>query len=163
MGTFFQRPEKTLFGSTDLRNQGWGHTNWYQRYVSMASPNQYLFGDGGTPLINGAQGVAATQEYIESLKYRSPDAIGWGWPGQYGNFASGGAVMACAFSNLPKFLGNPGNTGSVVQGKIGSMLPPGREIDGKIVSRSVLWFSSLISRRPQMGTSSRSREIFLAF
>ena len=50
--------------------------------------------------------------------------------------------MTCAFSNLPKFLDNAGNTGSVrCTGKIGSMLPPGREIDGKLVSRSVLWFS----------------------
>ena len=39
--------------------------------------------------------------------------------------------MTCAFSNLPKFLDNPANTGSTVTGKIGSMLPPGREIDGK--------------------------------
>ena len=138
---FFQRPDKSLFGSTDLRNQGWGYTNWYQRYVSMASPNQYLFAEDGTPLINGEQGVAATQEYIASLVHHSPDAISWGWPEQYGNFASGGAAMTCAFSNLPKFLDNPGNTGSVVTGKIGSMLPPGREIDGKRVSRSVLWFS----------------------
>ena len=29
---FFHRPDKGLFGSTDLRNQGWGYTNWYQRY-----------------------------------------------------------------------------------------------------------------------------------
>ena len=141
VAAFFHRPDKGLFGSTDLRNQGWGYTNWYQRYTSMASPNQFLFGDDGVPLINSEQGVAATQEFIDSLAHHSPDAISWGWPEQYGNFASGGAAMTCAFSNLPKFLDNPGNTGSTVTGKIGSMLPPGREIDGKIVSRSVLWFS----------------------
>lgn len=49
--------------------------------------------------------------------------------------------MTCAFSNLPKFLDNAGNKDSAVTGKIGSMLPPGREIDGKLISRSVLWFS----------------------
>ena len=49
--------------------------------------------------------------------------------------------MTCACSNLPKFLDNAGNTGSTVTGKIGSMLLPGTEVDGKIVSRSVLWFS----------------------
>jgi len=138
---WFHRPDKGLFGSTDLRNQGWGYTNWYQRFASMASPNQFLFADDGTPLINGQQGIAATNEYIASLAHHSPDAISWSWPEQYGNFAAGGAAMTCAFSNLPKFLDNPGNTGSSVTGKIGSMLPPGREIDGKIVSRSVLWFS----------------------
>ncbi|TIU54139.1 MAG: sugar ABC transporter substrate-binding protein, partial [Mesorhizobium sp.] len=95
-----------LFGSTDLRNQGWGYTNWYQRYVSMASPNQFLFDDAGKPLINSEQGIAATNEYIASLIHHSPDAISWGWPEQYGNFAKGGAAMTCAFSNLPKFLDN---------------------------------------------------------
>ncbi len=141
IAAFFNRPDKGMFGSTDLRNQGWGYTNWYQRYVTMASPNQHLFGDDGTPLINGEQGIAATMEYVASLAHHSPDAISWSWPEQYGNFATGGAAMTCAFSNLPKFLDNAGNTGSTVQGKIGSMLPPGREVDGGLISRSVLWFS----------------------
>ncbi|MGT2467506.1 ABC transporter substrate-binding protein [Mesorhizobium atlanticum] len=123
VAAFFQRPDKGLFGSTDLRNQGWGYTNWYQRFVSMASPNQFLFGDDGKPLINSAQGIAATKEYVESLAHHSPDAISWGWPEQYGNFAKGGAAMTCAFSNLPKFLDNTGNKDSAVTGKIGSMLP----------------------------------------
>ncbi|RUU76792.1 sugar ABC transporter substrate-binding protein, partial [Mesorhizobium sp. M7A.F.Ca.MR.362.00.0.0] len=141
IAAFFQRPDKGLFGSTDLRNQGWGYTNWYQRYVSMASPNQFLFGDDGKPMINSEQGIAATNEYVASLAHHSPDAISWGWPEQYGNFAKGGAAMTCAFSNLPKFLDNAGNKDSAVTGKIGSMLPPGREIGGKLISRSVLWFS----------------------
>ncbi|TJW40707.1 MAG: sugar ABC transporter substrate-binding protein, partial [Mesorhizobium sp.] len=36
---------------------------------------------------------------------------------------------------------NAGNKDSAVTGKIGSMLPPGREIDGKLISRSVLWLN----------------------
>jgi multiple sugar transport system substrate-binding protein len=141
ISTFFYRPDQNLLGSTDIRNQGWGYTNWYQRYTSMASPNQFLFGDDGTPLITGDEGVQATQEYIDSLAYKSPDAIAWGWPEQYGNFGQGGAAMTCAFSNLPKFLDNPGNTGSVITGKVGSFLPPGREVGGKLVRRSVLWLN----------------------
>ncbi|MFN0038216.1 MAG: extracellular solute-binding protein, partial [Burkholderiales bacterium] len=47
VAAFFHRPEKGLFGSTDLRNQGWGYTNWYQRFVSMGNPNAFLFGDDG--------------------------------------------------------------------------------------------------------------------
>jgi len=141
VAAFFHRPDQGLFGCTDLRNQGWGYTNWYQRYVSMGSPNQFLFGDDGKPLINSEAGFQATQEYVDSLSYHSPDAISWGWPEQYGNFASGGAAMTCAFSNLPKFLDNKANEGSKVTGKIGSMLPPGREIDGQLVRRSVLWLN----------------------
>lgn len=141
IAAFFQRPDQKMYGSTDLRNQGWGYTNWYQRYVSMGDPNQFLFADDGSPLINSDAGFAATKEYVDSLSHHSPDAISWGWPEQYGNFAAGGAAMTCAFSNLPKFLDNAGNTGSKVTGKIGSMLPPGREINGKLVRRTVLWFS----------------------
>ncbi|RST86400.1 extracellular solute-binding protein [Aquibium carbonis] len=141
IGMFFHRPDNGLLGSTDIRNQGWGYTNWYQRYVSMGSPNQFLFDDDGRALINSEAGIAATQEYIDSLAYKSPDAISWGWPEQYGNFANGGAAMTCAFSNLPKFLDNPANADSKVTGKIGSMLPPGREVDGGLVRRSVLWLN----------------------
>lgn len=141
VAAFFHRPDQGLFGSTDLRNQGWGYTNWYQRYVTMGRPNQYLLADDGTPLVNGPEGIQATQEYIDSLAHHSPDAISWGWPEQYGNFGSGGAAMTCAFSNLPKFLDNAGNAGSTVTGRIGSMLPPGREVEGGINSRSVLWYS----------------------
>lgn len=141
VATFFHRPDKGLFGCTDLRNQGWGYTNWYQRFTSTASPNQFLFDDAGAPLINSANGILATREYVDSLKYHSPDAISWGWPEQYGNMANGGAAITCAFSNMPKFLDNPTNQGSKVVGKLASALPPGREIDGKLVRRSVLWLN----------------------
>jgi multiple sugar transport system substrate-binding protein len=107
----------------------------------MGSPNQFLFDDGGKPLVNSEAGIAATNEYIASLAYKSPDAVSWGWPEQYGNFAKGGAAMTCAFSNLPKFLDNAANKDSAVTGKIGSMLPPGRDVDGKLISRSVLWLN----------------------
>lgn len=141
IAAFFHRPDAGLFGSTDLRNQGWGYTNWYQRYVSTAAPNQFLFADDGQPLINSEQGVMATEEYVNSLAHHSPDAISWGWPEQYGNFANGGAAMTCAFSNLPKFLDNAANDGSKVTGKIGSHLPPGRMHDDKLIRRTVLWLN----------------------
>jgi multiple sugar transport system substrate-binding protein len=80
VATFFHRPEQGLFGCTDLRNQGWGYTNWYQRYVTMGLPNQFLFSEDGTPLLNGPEGIQATDEYVASLAYHSPDAISWGWP-----------------------------------------------------------------------------------
>ena len=151
VAAFFHRPDQGLFGSTDLRNQGWGYTNWYQRYASAGNPNQFLFGDDGAPLLSSEAGVMATQEYIDSLSHHSPDAISWGWPEQYGNFGSGGAAMTCAFSNIAKFLDNPANTGSVITGKMGTMLPPGRQHDAGIVSRSVLWFglTGMVSSQSQ--------------
>ena len=141
IATFFHRPDEGLLGCTDLRNQAWGYTNWYQRYVTTGAPNRFLFADDGSSLINSSEGVKATQEYINSLSYHSPDAISWSWPEQYGNMASGGAAMTCAFSNMPKFLDNAANEGSKVAGKMGSFVPPGRIHGDKLISRSVLWFS----------------------
>lgn len=138
---FFHRPDQGLLGCTDLRNQAWGYPNWYQRYVSSAAPNQFLFDDDGTPLINSDQGINAAREYVDTLAYHSPDAISWGWPEQYGNMSKGGSAMTCAFSNMPKFIDNPANTDSVVQGKMTTSFSPGREIDGALIRRSVLWFS----------------------
>jgi multiple sugar transport system substrate-binding protein len=151
VATFFHRPDKGLFGCTDLRNPGWGFTNWYQRFCSTASPNQYLFDDDGTPLINAEHGILATKEYVESLKYHSPDALSWGWPEQYGNMAIGGAAMSCAFPNMPKLLDNPANDNSRVTGRLASAKAPGREVEGRTVSRSVLWLNLTASISAQTG------------
>lgn len=148
MAEFFHRPDKGLLGVTDLRNQGWGYTNWYQRYATMAAPNQYLFDKAGTPLIDGEAGVKAAQEYVNSLKWHSKDAISWSWPEQYGNMGEGGAAMTCAFSNMPKFLDNPGTK---VGGKLISALPPGRKHGDQLIRRSVLWYSAIA------GVSSQSK------
>ncbi|HXT08345.1 MAG TPA: extracellular solute-binding protein [Roseiarcus sp.] len=141
VASFFHRPDKGLFGCTDLRNQGWGYTNWYQRYCSMAAPNKLLFDDHGKALINSPEGVKAAQGYVDGLKYHSPDAISWGWPEQYGNMASGNAAITCAFSNMPKFLDSAANAGSKVTGKLAAALPPGTRVNGKLIRRSVLWFN----------------------
>jgi len=141
IATFFNRPDQGLFGCTDLRNQGWGYTNWYQRYCSLGQLNQMLFDLEANPLINSAEGIQAASEYVSTLSYHSPDAISWGWPEQYGNMAEGGAAMTCAFSNMPKFLDNPANAGSKVTGKMDSMLPPGRQHGDDLVRRSVLWLN----------------------
>ena len=55
--------------------------------------------------------------------------------------AAGTSAMTCAWSNMPKFLDNPGNEGSQVVGKLGSWMPPGRVVEGELISRSLLWFS----------------------
>lgn len=78
VAAFFQRPDKGLFGCTDLRNQGWGYTNWYQRYTSTASPDQYLFADDASPLINSDNGIAATaRPFKRSSACRSSGLSPW--------------------------------------------------------------------------------------
>jgi multiple sugar transport system substrate-binding protein len=137
---FFHRPDQNLLGLTDLRNQFWGYTNWYQRYASGESPNKFYFDpETAMPLIDGEAGIRAAQEYADTLKYHSPDGMTWGWPEQYANMAAGGAAVTCAFPNMPKFLDTAANPDSQIVGKIRSGVAPGRIIDGKLVRRTVWW------------------------
>jgi multiple sugar transport system substrate-binding protein len=137
---FFTRPDQNLFGATDLRNPFWGYTNWYQRYVSGGVPNQMYFDpDTAQPLIVSPAGIQATQEYVDTLRFHSADALSWGWPEQYANMAAGGAAITCAFPNMPKYLDSPDNPDSEVVGLLRSGLSPGRVIDGTLVRRTVFW------------------------
>jgi multiple sugar transport system substrate-binding protein len=152
VAAFFNRPEKGLVGCSDLRNQGWGYTNWYQRYCSLAVPDEYLFdAKSAKPLVNSPAGIKATKGYVDSLKYHSPDAISWGWPEQYGSMGKGTTALTCAFPNMPKFLDN---ATTQVGGKLASSLPPGTRIGDKLIRRPVLWFNltgmvSSLSKYPE--------------
>jgi multiple sugar transport system substrate-binding protein len=140
LSEFFTRPDQNLLGCTDIRNPVWGLTNWVQRYASFANPAQMYFDPNtGDALINSSAGIQATQEYADTMKYKSKDAVSWGWPEQYDNFAAGGAAITCAFPNMPKYLDNPGNEASKVVGKMRTGLAPGRIIDGKLIRRTVWW------------------------
>ncbi|UCB44818.1 MAG: extracellular solute-binding protein [Spirochaetota bacterium] len=136
---FFHRPDKGLLGCTDIRNQYWGFSNWFQRYTSFDNPNQYYWDDDMNPLINSDAGIQATEEHVKSLEWHHKDAISWGWPEQYANMTAGGAAITCAYPNMPKFLDNPANPDSKVVGKLRSGVSPGRVIDGVLVRRSVWW------------------------
>ena len=140
LAEFFTRPDQNLLGCTDIRNPVWGLTNWVQRYACFANPAQMYFDpQTGNALINSEAGIQATQEYADTMKYKSKDAVSWGWPEQYANMAAGGTAITCAFPNMPKFLDNPDNKDSQIVGKLATGLAPGRIIDGKLIRRTVWW------------------------
>jgi multiple sugar transport system substrate-binding protein len=140
LAEFFHRPDQDLLGCTDLRNSIWGLTNWVQRYASFANPAMMYFDpDTGKPMINSPAGIQATQEYADTMKFKSPDALAWGWPEQYNNMAAGGAAITCAFPNMPKFLDNPDNPDSTIAGKLRTGIAPGRIVDGKLIRRTLWW------------------------
>lgn len=138
---FFHRPERGLIGCTDLRNPGWGFTNWVNRYACAADPYQPYFDPlTAQPLIASPAGIQATQEIVSSMRWHPPEARTWGWPEQFANMARGGAAMTIAFPNLPRFLDNPqGPWGGDMVGKLGSFIMPGRVINGKLVRRPIIW------------------------
>lgn len=135
---FFHRPDQGLIGATDLRNQYWGYVNWQQRYASMGLPSMRYWDDAMKPLITGPEGVKATQDYIDSMKWHHKDGVTWGWSEQYANMAAGGAFMSSAFPSMSKFTG-PGNKESKVAGKIRAGIQPGTVINGKLVRRPINW------------------------
>lgn len=140
---FFTRPDQKLYGSTDLKNPFWGYSNWMQRYVSSAYPNQMYF-DPATakPLVDSPAGVRATKEHVASLAWTYPDALSKSWPEQYANLGAGGAAMSCTFSNVTKFItkGSPLDKG--VGQNLRTVLSPGRNVGGRLVRRSILPFNA---------------------
>jgi multiple sugar transport system substrate-binding protein len=141
---FFHRPNQNLLGCTDLRNQYWGFSNWFQRYTSFDNPDQFYWDDDMNPLITTDAGIQATAQHVNSLKWHSKDAISWGWPEQYANMSAGGAAVTCAYPNMPKFLDTPKapdwlGVESKVYQKLRSGVSPGRVIGGTLVRRTVWW------------------------
>ena len=137
---FFNRPDQNLWGCTDLRNPVWSQVNFNQRYACLSDPNQMYFDpDTAKPLIDGDAGVETVQWLVDSLKWHSPDALSWGWPEQYNNWAAGGAAMSCCYPNVTKFQDNVNNKDSVVTGKMKTGLVPGKVINGKLVRRGNWW------------------------
>jgi multiple sugar transport system substrate-binding protein len=141
---FFHRPDQGLLGCTDLRNQYWGFSNWFQRYTSFDNPAQFYWDDKMNPLITTDAGIKATEEHVKSLAWHHKDAISWGWPEQYANMSSGGAAVTCAYPNMPKFLDTPKapdwlGVESKVYQKLRSGVSPGRVVKGNLVRRTVWW------------------------
>ena len=137
---FFNRPDKGLVGSTDLRNPVWQQVHLYQRFCCMADPFQMLF-DPNTakPLIDSPAGIETIQWLADSLKWHTKDALSWGWPEQYAHWAEGGAAMTCGYPNISKFQDNAGNKDSKVTGKMKTGLVPGKVINGKLIRRGTWW------------------------
>jgi|GEM_PF-273843 len=141
---FFHRPDQGLLGCTDLRNQYWGFSNWFQRYTSFDNPYRTYWDDNMKPLINSDEGIQATEEHVASLAWHHKDAISWGWPQQYASMAEGGTAITCAYPNMPKFLDTQNapdwlGVQSKVYQKLRSGVSPGRNIGGALVRRTVWW------------------------
>lgn len=137
--------QKGLFGNGNMLSPFWGISNWYNRYVSKAEPNYFLFDDAGNPLIDTDIGIQATEEHVKSLEWSTKDGLAWSWSEYYGSMAGGKSVMMATFTNFPKFndqIGENGEPTSAVVGKIGSFLPPGKLFGSNLVRRSTLYLGN---------------------
>ena len=131
--------EKGLFGNGNMMSPFWGISTWYNRYVSKANPNFYLWDEEGNPLIDSELGIEASQEHANSFKWSSPDALSWSWAEYYGAMANMRAVMIATFTNLPKFndrYNEDGSPATPLTGNLNSFLPPGHQFGSELVRRS---------------------------
>ncbi len=137
--------EKGLFGNGNMMSPFWGISTWYNRYVSKANPNFYLWDEEGNPLIDSDLGIEATAEHVKSLDWSTRDGLNWSWAEYYGSMANMKSVMISTFTNLPKFndrLDADGNPATELTGNLNSFLPPGHQFGNELVRRSTLYLGN---------------------
>jgi multiple sugar transport system substrate-binding protein len=128
-----------MYGSAEQRNQGWGYGWWMARYVSKAAPWMPFWDENMTPLINSAEGIKATEQYVETVQFSHPDILSWSFTETVGLMAAGQAATDVRWPFLSFFVQGPD---SQVKGKIAYALPPGDEIDGQLNRRAIMQFGT---------------------
>jgi multiple sugar transport system substrate-binding protein len=135
---FFTRRDDNMFGDVSLKDPNWGAVNWSLRYVTLASPNQYYFDDDGSALIGSDAGIQALEEHRKALDYTFPDALAKSYPELFASFGNGTGAMGLGWMNLTKFVKPKSDLDKGTAGTIRSTIPPGRQLDGTFLQRSVL-------------------------
>jgi multiple sugar transport system substrate-binding protein len=152
--SFFHRPEKGLYGTTEERDQSGGWMYWLPRYFSQNAPYRRLFDDAMRPLIDSPAGIAATESYVRTVRFSPPEILDKDYSYALPFFQRGKAFATANTVAAAKLFNGPG---SAVQGKFVAMPVPGQNIGGKIVRRNLpIYGNNLV-------VSSRSSHPKLAF
>jgi multiple sugar transport system substrate-binding protein len=139
---FFTRPDQQLYGDVSTAAPFWGVVNWNERFVCSADPNMVYFNDDMSANVNNEAGVRAFAELKKALEWHGPGALEKDWLAQYQLMGAGSGFMGGSFPNQTKLVpGNPDlDTGNVGQ-YIKSDVTPGREIEGALVRRPVIFYN----------------------
>ena len=120
----------------------WGAVNWNERFVSAANPNMLYFNEDASANVNNEAGVRAFTELLKSLEYHEPGALEKDWFAQYQLMGAGNGFMGGSFPNETKLVpGNPDLDTAGVGEYIKSDVTPGREVDGVLVRRPVIFYN----------------------
>jgi multiple sugar transport system substrate-binding protein len=141
---FFTRPdaEVPLYGDVNTLAPFWGAVKWNERFVSAANPNQLYFNADGSANVNNDAGIRAFAELRKSLDFHGPGALEKDWFAQYQLMGSGNGFMGGSFPNQTKLVpGNPDLDLAGVGQFIKSDVTPGREIDGVLIRRPVIFYN----------------------
>jgi multiple sugar transport system substrate-binding protein len=139
---FFTRPDQQLYGDVATLAPFWGVVNWNQRFVCSANPNQLYFNEDGSANVNNEAGVRAFAELLKSLDWHEPGALEKDWLAQYQVMGGGNGWGGGSFPNQTKILpGNPDLDTANVGQYIRTDVMPGRDIDGALVRRPVIFYN----------------------
>lgn len=139
---FFTRPDQQLYGDVSTLAPFWGVVNWNQRFVCSANPNMVYFNDDMSANVNNEAGVRAFEELRRSLEWHEPGALEKDWLAQYQVMGGGNGWGGGSFPNQTKILpGNPDLDTANVGQYIRSDVQPGREVDGVLVRRPVIFYN----------------------
>lgn len=143
-------------GHTEYMGKVWGLATWFKRYITMDSPNMYLFDLEGNPLIDSEAGIEVAEKHIQYGKYSGDGAsYTWSWFETFGSMAGGTSAMMDCPPNLAKFTDLPADESvswlpTTIGGKLDVHMPIGRQFGNDLVRRSCLYGSAC------MGVSSQS-------
>ena len=142
VAAFFTRPDQQLYGDVGTMAPFWGAVNWNQRFVCAANPNMLYFNEDGSANVNNEAGVRAFAELLASLENHGPGALEKDWLAQYQLMGAGNGVMGGSFPNQTKLIpGNPDLDTAGVGQFIKSDVTPGREVDGVLIRRPVIFYN----------------------
>lgn len=156
--TFFHDPERGFYGSCEQRDPQTGWMFWMPRYVSQASPNQFLFDAKMHPLINSKAGVAATSSYLKTIAFSPPYILKKGNHYNYTIpiYRRGDAFAHIITMALAKMLNLES---SPVRGKFMCALMPGTVVGDKLIRRTSFIYGNNIV----ISSSSKQKELGFLF
>lgn len=154
--SFFHRPDKGLYGTTEERDESGGWMFWLPRYLAQAAPYRRLFDDAMRPLIDSPAGVAATESYIRTVRFSPPEILENGRDYSYTLpiFLQGKAFATATTIAGAKLFNAPG---SAVRGKFIAIPIPGMGLGGRLLRHNIpIYGNNLV-------VASRSSQRELAF
>lgn len=134
--SFFFQPSKGFFGSYEFRQLFWGYRNWNYRYAGKVYPVMYYFDDNMHPLIDGAEGHTAAEQYVDTVQYMDPEITSIAWTENFSRYSAGKGFANINFPSLSKFCNIPSL--STIVGDLLYAIPPGDMVNSPLSQQVLL-------------------------
>jgi multiple sugar transport system substrate-binding protein len=129
---WFNRPDKNIWGSANLRDRG-SSMAWF--YMYLYSAGGFPFDDDAEPTINTDAGQYAVQTYLDVKQVSHPEAAGWGTPQMIPRIVNGLAYSCQYWDGIIALAENPKKSKTAGMWLYGDV--PGSKHSGKLIKRSV--------------------------